>query len=133
MMSFYGSIWIGALIFALVRKRIRPLSGVLWFFLGILPVGLDGLSHMVNDALAGTSGTGFRDTNGWLQFLTGNVFPAWFYAGDALGSFNSDVRWITGFLFGLTTVWFIFPIIEAGMRDVQASAVRQLERAENHA
>jgi uncharacterized membrane protein len=133
MMSFYGSIWIGALLFALVRKRIKPLSGVHWFFLGILPVGLDGLAHMVNDALAGTSGTGFRDTNSWLQFLTGNLFPSWFYVGDALGSFNSDVRWITGLLFGLTTVGFIFPIIEAGMRDVQANAARQLDRAADHA
>ena len=132
MMSFYGSIWIGALLFALLRKCIRPLSGIVWFFLGILPVGLDGVSHMVNDALAGTSGAGFRDTNGWLQFLTGNIFPSWFYVGDALGSFNSDVRWITGFLFGLTTVWFIFPIIEAGMRDVQATAARQLQHAADH-
>lgn len=129
MMSFYGSLWIGAIIFALLRKRLKPLSPVVWFFTAILPVGLDGVTHMINDAVAGTSGTGFRDTNAWLQFLTGNIFPASFYAGDAFGSFNSDLRWITGFMFGLATVWFLFPIIEDGMRDVYKQASAQLARA----
>ena len=133
MISFYGSIWVGALLFALLRKRLKPLSGIAWFLIGILPVGIDGVSHMINDALAGTSGLGYRDTNAWLAYLTGNVFPSWFYAGDAFGSFNSDMRWITGFLFGLTTVWFIFPMIEAGMRDVQMNATRQLQRAAERA
>lgn len=131
MMSFYGSIWIGAIIFALVRKRLKPLSPIVWFFVGIVPVGIDGVTHMINDIVAGTSGTGFRDTNVWLQYLTGNVFPSWFYVGDAFGSFNSDMRWITGFLFGLTTVWFIFPMVEQGMRDVYAQASAQLRRVSN--
>ena len=120
MISFYGSIWQGAILFAFVRTRMKSLHPAAWFFVGILPVGLDGFAHMVNDALAGTSGTGFRDTNAWLQVLTGNIFPQWFYVGDAFGSFNSDLRWITGLLFGLTTVWFVFPFIENAMRDLQA-------------
>lgn len=120
MISFYGSLWIGALLFALLRTRLKSLSPVVWLFVGILPVGLDGFSHMINDVLAGFSGTGFRDTNAWLQFLTGNRLPRWFYAGDALGSFNSDIRWITGFLFGLTTVWFLFPLIEDAMRGAKS-------------
>ncbi len=129
MMSFYGSIWIGALIYAAVRKRLQSLSPVKWLFFGVLPVGIDGITHLINDAVAGTTGEGFRDTNDWLRFITLNAFPNWFYVGDALGSFNSDMRWITGFLFGLMTVWFLFPIIEEGMRDVQSQAARQLERA----
>mgnify|MGYP001560912771 CR=1 FL=1 len=84
---------------------------------------------MINDALAGTSGAGFRDTNAWLAFLTGNTLPQWLYAGDSLGSFNSDMRWITGILFGLTTVWFIFPFIEDAMRDLRNQAGAQLKRA----
>jgi len=132
MMSFYGSIWIGALIYAVARKWTKPLSPIKWFFLGILPVGLDGISHFINDLLAGTSGMGFRDTNDWLRFITLNSFPDVFYIGDALGSLNSDLRWVTGLLFGLTTVWFIFPIIEEGMRDVQIKAALQLERADEN-
>jgi len=130
MMSFYGSIWIGALLFALFRKSIRQLSSLKWFFFGILPVGLDGITHFINDAIAGTTGAGFRDTNDWLRLITGNAFSNAFYIGDALGSFNSDMRWITGFLFGLTTVWFLFPLIEDGMRDVLKQAGQQLERAQ---
>ena len=129
MMSFYGSIWIGALIYAFARRWLKQLSPVKWFFFGILPVGLDGITHFINDAIAGTTGTGFRDTNDWLRLITGNAFPNWFYYGDAFGSFNSDLRWITGFLFGLTTVWFLFPIIEDGMRDLVTQAQRQLEKA----
>ncbi len=128
MMSFYGSIWVGALIYSVARRWLKQLSPVKWFFFGILPVGLDGITHAINDAIAQTSGTGFRDTNDWLRLITFDAFPDWFYIGDALGSFNSDLRWITGFLFGLTTVWFLFPIIEDGMRDVMTQAARQLEK-----
>ena len=116
MIAFYGSLWLGLLAFAFVRTRIKSLWPPVWLFAGILPVAVDGLTHMLNDIVAGTSGTGFRDTNAWLQYLTGNIFPQWFYEGDALGSFNSDVRWITGFLFGLTTVWLVFPLIERATR-----------------
>ena len=129
MMSFYGSIWIGGLLYAFARRWLKQLSPMKWFLFGILPVGLDGITHFINDAIAGTSGAGFRDTNEWLRLITGNALPNAFYIGDALGSFNSDLRWITGFLFGLTTVWFLFPLIEDGMRDVLTQAGRQLERA----
>jgi hypothetical protein len=129
MIALYGSVWVGATGFALVRARLKSLPLVAWLVVGVLPMGLDGLIHVVNDAVAGTSGAGFRDTNAWLQALTGNVLPPWFYAGDALGSFNSDVRWFTGILFGLTTVWLVFPMLETAMHDLQAQTARQLERA----
>lgn len=119
MISFYGSIWIGAILFALFRKRIQSPALTLWLLIGVLPVGIDGVTHLLNDMLAGTSSTGFRDTNAWLAFLTANALPSSFYAGDALGSFNSLARWVTGILFGLTTVWFIFPFIENAMCDLQ--------------
>ncbi len=131
MISFYGSLWVGALIFAALRKHVKGLPPLAWLVFGILPVGIDGVTHMINDAVAGTSGQGFRDTNAWLAAITGHIFPPQFYVGDAFGSFNSDMRWITGFLFGLTTAWLIFPIVEAAMRDVLDQAARQLHREEN--
>ncbi len=73
---------------------------------------------MLNDALAGTSGIGFRDTNAWLQLITGNILPPSFYTGDALGSFNSWARWITGFLFAFTTVLSVFPMIDDVLRQI---------------
>ncbi len=129
MIALYGSVWLGAMGFALVRTRLKTLSLAAWLLVGVLPMGLDGLIHMVNDVVAGTSGAGFRDNNAWLQALTGNLLPDWFYAGDALGSFNSDMRWLTGILFGLTTVWLVFPMLETAMHDLQSQTARQLERA----
>ena len=129
MIALYGSIWLGALGFAGVRARLTSLHWVAWLLTGVLPLGLDGLSHMANDLFAGTSGVGFRDNNAWLQALTANRLPAWFYAGDALRSFNSDLRWLTGVLFGLTTVWFLFPLVESAMRDLREQTARQLEHA----
>lgn len=126
MVSMYGSLWIGGLFFALLRRRSPRLSPAAWLFLAIVPIGLDGFSHMINDIVAGFSGAGFRDTNAWLQFLTGNIFPATFYAGDALGSFNNLARLVTGGLFGLTTIWFLYPFVEAAMRDMERQARARL-------
>jgi hypothetical protein len=74
-----------------------------------LPITVDGGTHMLSD-LAGI-GQGFRDSNQLLAALTNNALSASFYAGDALGSFNSWMRIITGLLAGLGIVWFVFPYI----------------------
>ena len=126
MVALYGSLWIGGLLYALLRKRLPRLSPITWLLLAIVPMSVDGISHTMNDAVAGISGTGFRDTNAWLQLLTGNIFPARFYAGDALGSFNNLARLVTGTLTGLATVWFIYPFVEFAMQDVERLARIQL-------
>lgn len=106
MISFYTSVWLFALLWYPLRRRIKPLSW--WgFILLLLPIGIDGVTHTVSD-LAGI-GQGFRDTNQWLAALTKDALPAAFYAGDALGSFNSIMRLITGPLAGLGIVWLAFP------------------------
>jgi len=126
MVAMDGGLWVGSLLYALLRKHLPRLSPIAWLLLAIVPMALDGFSHMINDVVAGISGTGFRDTNAWLQVLTGNIFPANFYAGDALGSFNSLARLVTGALFGLTTIWLIYPFIETAMRDLGRQAHRTL-------
>jgi uncharacterized membrane protein len=108
MISFYTSIWLFAALWYPLRRRIRPLTW--WgFVLLLLPLAIDGGTHLLSD-LAGI-GQGFRDTNEWLQLLTRGAFPPTFYAGDALGSFNSLLRLITGPLAGLAIVWFLFPYL----------------------
>ncbi len=54
-------------------------------------------------------GQGFRDNNLWLASLTNYSLPSAFYAGDALGSFNSWMRLLTGLLAGVAIGWFVFP------------------------
>lgn len=108
MISFYTSIWFFAVLWWPLRRKIRPLSW--WSFaLLLLPIALDGGSHALSD-LAGV-GQGFRDSNQWLAALTNHSLPTAFYAGDALGSFNSWARFITGLLAGLAVVWLVFPYI----------------------
>jgi len=109
MISFYTSIWIFAVAWSPFRKKIKPLSW-LGFALLLLPIALDGGTHMISD-FAGI-GQGFRDTNQWLTYLTNNSLPVSFYAGDAFGSFNSLMRLITGLMAGLGVVWLVFPSLE---------------------
>ena len=114
MVSMYTSILLGGLLYGLVRKQLKPLS--FWMFaLLLLPMGIDGGTHMVSD-LAGL-GDGFRDTNIWLQTITNNAFSTAFYQGDALGSFNSWMRLITGILFGIGLVGFAYPYINDSFAD----------------
>lgn len=106
MISFYTSIWFFAVAWFPLRRKVKPLSW--WgFFLLLLPMALDGGTHMISDFFG--MGQGFRDSNLWLAALTNNFLPATFYAGDVLGSFNSWMRNITGLLAGLGVVWLVFP------------------------
>lgn len=128
MISTYGGLWVGGILWALFGKRAPRLSIAIWIALGIIPIGLDGFTHFINDIVAGSSGQGFRDTNDWLRVITANAFPASFYYGNELGSFNSTVRWITGLLFGITTVFAIFPVLRDAMLDTQHDVQAQLAR-----
>jgi uncharacterized membrane protein len=106
MISFYTSVWLFAVLWYPFRRTIKPLS---WWGLALLllPIAVDGMTHAFSD-LAGI-GQGFRDTNAWLAVVTNHALPPSFYAGDAIGSFNSIIRFITGLLAGLGIVWLAFP------------------------
>jgi len=111
MVYMYTSVILWGVIFFYPRRRkLRPLP---WWglLLLLMPMAIDGGTHFISDIVGGIGG-GFRYNNLWLVALTGNTFPATFYAGDALGSFNSWMRLITGILFSLGVVWFIFPYLQ---------------------
>jgi uncharacterized membrane protein len=109
MVSMYTGIWLWAALYWPLRARVKQLP--LWGFAVLaLPMVLDGGSHAVSD-FAGI-GAGFRYHNDWLAALTNQAFPAAFYAGDAVGSFNAWIRLLTGLLFSLGAVWFGFPYLE---------------------
>jgi len=108
MVSFYTSIWVFAALWYPIRRKIKTLSW-LGFILLLLPLIIDGGTHMLSD-FAGI-GQGFRDTNQWLVIMTNSLFPVTFYAGDALGSFNSIMRFLSGILAGLSIAWLAFPYL----------------------
>ena len=109
MVSFYGTWFAFGLLHALAGRPRRVLGWRVAALL-MLPLALDGTSHMVSD-LAGI-GRGFRDSNLWLGAVTGWRFAPSFYAGDAWGSFNSLARLVTGVLASLGLMMWVLPTIE---------------------
>jgi uncharacterized membrane protein len=122
MVSMYGSLLFFSAIYWPFRKRVKPLRWTLVALL-LLPMLLDGGTHMISD-LTGGIGAGFRDSNEWLAAITANRLPATFYAGDALGSFNSWMRLISGLFFGFGLTWWAFPHLHnsfsATAREIEA-------------
>ncbi len=109
MVSMFSSIPIISWLWYPFRRKIKPLS-LGGFLLLVVPMGVDGITHIISD-FAGL-GNGFRFTNTWLQILTGSAFSGEFYSGTQLGSFNSSMRLLTGLLFGIGVVWFFFPQLD---------------------
>jgi len=107
--AIYTTVLLAGLAYALVRRRLPRLRWPI-FLLLILPMALDGGSHMISEI----TGLGFRETNTWLAVLTGGAFPETFYAGTTVGSFNWLMRTLTGMLFAVGCVWFAFPYLERG-------------------
>lgn len=116
MVSMYTSTLFFGLLWYPFRRKVKPLP---WkgFLLLLLPMAVDGITHMISD-LSGI-GLGFRYHNAWLAKLTNFTFPSSFYVGDALGSFNSWMRLISGILFGLGLIWFGYPLVEEAFSEVQ--------------
>jgi hypothetical protein len=106
--------------FARTRFRLRPIG----FILLTMPLLLDGLSHMLSE----NSGAGFRDSNAWAVALTGGVFPTTFYEGATFGSLNWLLRTVTGLLFGLGLVWFLFTFLAGRFDPIRAKLEPKLRR-----
>lgn len=111
-----------------LRRRLKPLS--MWgFLLLLLPMAVDGTTHIVSELIGGIGG-GFRYTNGWLAALTNHAFPATFYVGDDLGSFNAWMRLLTGLSFGLGVVWFAYPRLQTTFDQVADQISLKFQNAE---
>lgn len=115
MVSMYSSILLVSWVWYPWRKKLKNISFLL-FGLWLLPMAIDGGTHLVSD-FAGI-GLGFRDSNLWLARLTDFQWGVSFYAGDGLGSFNSYMRLLTGLLFGVGVGWYFFPVVNETMQDV---------------
>jgi uncharacterized membrane protein len=111
MVAMYTSIFLFGLLYAVLRERGIRFKGITWwaFLLLLLPMAVDGTTHLINDALR----LDFRQTNQWAVILTNNLLPATFYPGDLFGSLNSVLRIITGLLFGYGVVAFLWPLMDA--------------------
>lgn len=100
--AIYGGILLFGLIFSLTGRKIKPLPWYIWLLVGIIPIGVDGFSQLLSQPPL-------------------NFFP--YRESTAL------LRSITGFLFGFTTAWFGYPIVEESMTDVRRFYRQKFERA----
>jgi uncharacterized membrane protein len=127
MVFMYTTILLWGTLFWFLRKRLRPLPW--WgFVLFLLPMAIDGSSHAISDITSGI-GLGFRDSNAWLAALTNNAFPATFYVGDGIGSFNSWMRLFTGLLFSLGIVWTLYPRLQNSFNNTMSQIEEKLHKA----
>jgi hypothetical protein len=125
MVSLYGGVLLGGLLYIILRRRIKPLSLRVAALL-TLPIVVDGSTHWVSD-LAGLT-HGFRYDNRWLAAVTDHTFSEGFYVGNALGSFNSWMRLFSGLLFGLAVVWLTYPHIETYFGEIRETLEPRLAR-----
>jgi uncharacterized membrane protein len=104
--AIYLAMILGSAMFAAVRQRLKPLN---WrvYLLFVAPIAIDGLWQLV------TSPTVF------LPFLPVHESTA-------------GLRVLTGALFGLGSVWLIFPYVQAAMRDAHTDALAQYQRGKAH-
>ena len=117
MVSFYLMTPVFGLVYAGLRRAgvsVRPLS-VKHFALFLLPLFLDGITHMMSDTIWGISSDGFRDTNVWLALLTADQFPS-FYVGDHFGTFNWWMRLLSGLLAAFGLAFYLFPRLDLLLR-----------------
>jgi uncharacterized membrane protein len=112
--AIHTAMFVGGLLWGLIGRRLLRLR-TLGFLLLVLPMALDGGSHMLSEITR----LGFRESNSWAVWLTGGLFPSSFYVGTTVGSLNWLLRTVTGTLFGLATIWFVFPYLDEGFRDIR--------------
>lgn len=106
--AIYGSMLLFGIVYGLTGRRLKPLPWYLWVILGLLPIGIDGISQLPGLIPALSQWTIVRES-------------------------NPILRTLTGALFGWTTMWYLYPIIEENMRETRAiisgkmSVVSQLQ------
>ena len=131
MVYMYGTVLLAAIFFGLLRHHRRlhpPRFGMVALLL--MPLAVDGTSHLLSDINGGLL-EGFRYANPWLADWTGHLLPGWFYQGDAIGSFNSWMRLISGIGFGFACVWFAFPYLDRSISLTLAELSSETSQVQN--
>ena len=100
--AMYTSIVVAGLLFAVLRRSMRPASLKLAGLL-LLPMLIDGGTHLIDDV----AGLGLRG------------------GGDAIGTPNFWLRMITGVLVGLAAFIAIYPRMERDLARTEAMLIRK--------
>ena len=102
--SIYVGMVLTFIFLGLIRLRVKPLD---WrvYLLFVMPMAIDGLWQLMTSPLY------------LLQFLP-------------LHESTPELRMITGALFGIGSVWLVFPYVDRAMREAYVDAQQQYARAQ---
>ncbi|HEX2980024.1 MAG TPA: DUF2085 domain-containing protein [Anaerolineaceae bacterium] len=100
--AIYGSILLFGIIFSLTGRRLKSIPWYLWVLLGMVPMGIDGVSQL----------PGLLDLPilAWLPIRESTPF----------------LRTLTGALFGFSTAWYGYPYIEETMAETRRTLSRKI-------
>jgi uncharacterized membrane protein/thiol-disulfide isomerase/thioredoxin len=90
--AIYLAILLFGLIYSLTDRRLPALHWAVWIAIGIIPIGLDGFSQLLSQPPFNL--LPYRESTPYLRILTGA-------------------------LFGFTTAWFGYPMVEITMADTR--------------
>lgn len=95
-LAIWGSMALFGVIYSLTGRKIPKLHWILWILIGLGPIGLDGFSQLFSQIPVPfiQSILPYRESTPFLRVLTGT-------------------------LFGFSTAWFMFPLIEESMSDTR--------------
>lgn len=100
--AIYLALWTGGILYGVFRKRVRPVPIVLWFWLGLGPIGIDGFS----------------------QLLSYPPFEFW-PVRETLPHF----RVLTGATFGFMNAWLGFPYLALSFEETRRELEAKFRRA----
>ncbi|MCE1255735.1 MAG: DUF2085 domain-containing protein [Anaerolineae bacterium] len=100
--AIYFSMLLFSLVFMITGRRIKGIPWYIWVGFGMVPMGLDGGSQL-------------------FSFFQG-IVPFWIPLRES----TPLLRSITGVLFGVTTVWYVLPIIEESMIEGRSFILRKV-------
>ncbi|MDD2695684.1 MAG: DUF2085 domain-containing protein [Anaerolineales bacterium] len=103
-LAIYLSILLFIFLFSLTRRRLSSLHWLVWIILGLVPVGIDGLSQLLS-----------QSPFNFLPFRESTPV----------------LRLITGGLFGFMTAWFGIPMVEETMSEANRILAAKRLRVSN--
>ncbi len=105
-LAIYGAMFIFSLVFIISKRRIKSIPWYVWIILGLIPIGFDGVSQ--------------------LPSVAAEILPSWLPIRESVPA----LRFLTGGLFGLTTAWYLFPMIEETMQETARVLARKFSIVE---
>jgi uncharacterized membrane protein len=103
-MAIWGGMFIFGLIFAVFRKRMKPIPIMAWFLIGVLPIALDGGTQLISSLSL-------------FSIISRESTPL--------------LRTLTGSLFGVMNAWLAFPYLEESMSETQTFVTAKLASADD--